>query len=234
MKVVSLSDIGSIRNRNEDSYLVREEDGLFVVCDGMGGHKGGDVASSLAINTIEKMVNDSPQITLELLNEAIRQANLKIWQEGKDNPDWHEMGTTITIGKITDLQLDICHVGDSRLYLIRNNTIKQITKDHTLAAEMIECGILDKEQKSYSHILTRALGVNKEIEIDNISFNLYKEDIILLCSDGLSDMLSDQELCAILTRNDDIVDKGHDLLQEALNKGGYDNITLILVQISGR
>lgn len=230
MKVVSLTDIGSIRSRNEDSFLVREKDGLFIVCDGMGGHRGGHIASNLAIYTIETMINESPQITLDLLNQAIKEANLKIWQQGKENPDWHEMGTTITIAKITDMHIDICHVGDSRLYLIRNNTIKQITKDHTLATEMIESGILEKEQKSYSHILTRALGVNKEIEIDNISFELYKGDIILLCSDGLSDMLSDQELCAIITKNNDIVKTGNDLLQEALTKGGYDNITLILVQ----
>ncbi|NLB88251.1 MAG: Stp1/IreP family PP2C-type Ser/Thr phosphatase [Syntrophomonadaceae bacterium] len=234
MKVVSLSDIGSIRNRNEDRFLVREEEGLFVICDGMGGHKGGDIASSLAIETIEKEINENPQINLDVLNQAIRKANLRIWQEGHNNPDWHEMGTTITIAKITDMRIDICHVGDSRLYLIRDKEIKQITKDHTLAAELVERGISEKEPNSYSHILTRALGVDKEIDIDNISFDLYKEDIILLCSDGLSDMLSDQELYSIITKNNDIAEIGNNLLQEALTKGGYDNITLILVQLSGR
>lgn len=234
MKVVSLSDIGTIRNRNEDRFLVREEEGLFVICDGMGGHKGGDIASSLAIDTIEKVIDESPQINIDILNDAIRKANQRIWQEGNENPEWHEMGTTITIAKITDMHLDICHVGDSRLYLIRDKEIIQVTKDHTLATEMVERGILEKEQNSYSHILTRALGVNKEVVIDNISFDLNPEDIILLCSDGLSDMLSDQELCTIITKNNDIEEIGNNLLQEALTKGGYDNITLILVQLSGR
>lgn len=234
MKVVGLSDIGSIRNRNEDSFLIREKEGIFIVCDGMGGHKGGDVASNLAIQTIEQVINDCPHITLELLNQAIIKANQVIWQDGHDNPEWHEMGTTVTIAKITNMHMEICHVGDSRLYLIRDNNIKQITKDHTLAEEMAESGITNKGQKSYSHILTRALGVNKEIEIDNIVVDLFTNDIILICSDGLTDMLTDEEILTIITRKNDVVEIGNDLLEEALTKGGYDNITLILVQTSGR
>ncbi len=235
MQVVGLSDIGKIRKRNEDHLLIRDKEGVFVVCDGMGGHKGGNIASSLAIDTLEKEFVDNTPITIPLLNQAIIKANQIIYQKGHENPDWYEMGTTLTAAIINNLHMDICHVGDSRAYLVRENEIKQITKDHTLAEEMVESGIINnKGQKSYSHILTRALGVNEDIEIDNISWPLEPLDTILLCSDGLSDMLTNQELLTIISREKDLTVTANILLEEALNKGGHDNITLILVRISGR
>ncbi|HZK43580.1 MAG TPA: Stp1/IreP family PP2C-type Ser/Thr phosphatase [Syntrophomonadaceae bacterium] len=234
MKTIGLSDTGLKRKRNEDAFLIRNVENIFVVCDGMGGHKGGNIASNMAIQTIEKELEDGHHVSVEFLNRAIEKANLKIWQGGHDNLDWHEMGTTITIAKIDNMRLDICHVGDSRLYLIRKDEITQITKDHTLAEEMAKSGMIKSKQKSFNHVLTRALGISKDIEIDNITMDLYKDDTILLCTDGLSDMLSDQELLTIITKNDETKITGQNLIQAALTKGGYDNITLILVQINGR
>lgn len=235
MQVVGLSDIGLIRKRNEDSYFINEENGIFIVCDGMGGHKGGDIASSMAIQTIVTELNKYSDITLELLNKVIKKANYNIWLEGHSNPDLYEMGTTIILAKITDMHLKLCHVGDSRAYLIRENEIIRLTNDHTLAAQMAENGVINNDKKSYNHILTRALGISEDIEIDNISHELYENDIILLCSDGLTDMLSDIEIMTIITDNiSELQVISQNLIKEAVKNGGSDNITLILIQISGR
>lgn len=235
MQVVGLSDIGLVRKRNEDNLLIREKEGIFVICDGMGGHKGGNVASSLAIQTVETEIDNIKSLTVPLLNEAIIKANKVIYQKGLKNPDLHEMGTTLSAVFINNLDMNICHVGDSRVYLIRANEIKQITTDHTLAEEMVHSGMKDSdEQKSYSHILTRALGISENVEIDNIALQLKLYDTILLCSDGLSDMLTEQELLSFIIQDNDIKVIADSLLQEALKKGGADNISLILVRINRR
>ncbi len=231
MQVVGLSDIGLIRPRNEDSFYINKQAGIFIICDGMGGHKGGDVASNMAIDTIVAETLAHKELNLDLLNEAIRKANYKIWLEGLNNSDLHEMGTTISLASITDMELNICHVGDSRIYLIRKNQITQLTKDHTLAEKMRERGISETEQKSYKHVLTRALGINDKVEIDNLALGLQMGDLILLCSDGLSDMLSDQELLNTIKIKNEIETIGRNLIKKAISKGGRDNITLILIQI---
>lgn len=236
MKVVGVTDIGLVRKRNEDRFIMSEKKGLFVVCDGMGGHKAGDVASSIAVQVIEKAI--ASQVfdhSITFLNTCIQKANRLIYQSGNEKQEYHEMGTTIVAAVVTESNLRIANVGDSCLFLVRQDTITKITKDHTLAEQMIAEGILKNEEiftNAYNHILTRALGQDEEVRIDNFEEAIHPEDIILICSDGLSDMLSDQEILSIINANkEDLNQAARELLNQALLKGGYDNITFILVEL---
>jgi serine/threonine protein phosphatase PrpC len=236
MEVVGLSDLGLKRRKNEDAYLINESWGLYVICDGMGGHRGGDVASQLAIKTINDCFEkDSSEKNINLLNHAVHQANEVIWEQGYTNPEWHEMGTTVTAALINGLNLEIAHVGDSGCYLFRAKEINRITRDHTLAQEMVDQGIIKTNEKrlsSYNHILTRALGVERQVLVDNYELELLKGDLLLLCSDGLSDMLEESDMLNIITGFEDDLNKTASiLLQQALERGGFDNISLILIRI---
>lgn len=239
MDIAYISDIGLLRKRNEDHYLVMDEYGLFAVCDGMGGHKGGDIASKIAVDCLQEYMcylatDNLSQNLITVLNTAIYKANHQIWLQAQENPQWHEMGTTITAAIIKKKQLAIAHVGDSSLYIFRNGKLKKITRDHTLAQKMVTDGLLkneDKKSSGYNHILTRALGIQEEVIIDNFEYQLYSGDLVLLCSDGLSDMLDDNEMDTILNQEENLQNSLDTLLDTALKKGGYDNITIILLRI---
>lgn len=239
MDIAYISDIGLLRKRNEDHYLVMDKYGLFIVCDGMGGHKGGEIASTLAVENIEEYMltlsaNSLWEDPISILNAAICKANHLIWLQGQENPEWHEMGTTITAAVINKKQLSVANVGDSSLYMFRNGKLKKITRDHTLAEKMVADGLLkneDKKNSGYNHILTRALGAQEDVLIDNFEHRLYAGDLVLLCSDGLTDMLENNEIESILNQNDNLENSINTLLEAALKKGGYDNITIILLRI---
>jgi len=236
MKVAALSDKGRVRPNNEDSLLVRTEQGLFIVCDGMGGHNAGEVASRLAVQYIgDYLLKSGIPVSAQILNEAIIKANELVWQQGQDNPEWHEMGTTATAAIIRDNQLLVANVGDSSLYLIRDRAISKITRDHTLAQEMVKDGLIKSDEvkhSGYNHILTRALGVHPDLEIDNFEEILKSGDTILICSDGLSDMLSDDEILnTMLEHENSLDDTSIALLEKAMVGGGYDNISLILLKV---
>lgn len=236
MDIAAISDKGRVRPDNEDSLLVKAEQGLFVVCDGMGGHNAGEVASRMAVQCIEEYLQHASLEAIPgMLNDAIITANERVWQQGRENPDWHEMGTTVTAAVIIDYNMVIANVGDSCLYMIRQQRIKKITRDHTLAQEMVKDGLLKPEevrQSGYNHILTRALGVHARLEIDNFEEKLIPGDILLICSDGLSDMLLDNQILSILLEHEDNVnDAAAALLEQALAAGGYDNISLILLRV---
>ena len=239
MDIACISDTGLLRENNEDHYLVMEDYSLFAVCDGMGGHKGGEIASRLAVNCIEEymlnLVTDNPNDKpTSILNAAIYKANRLIWAQGQENPEWHEMGTTITAAILEKKQLAIANVGDSSLYIFRNGKLKKVTRDHTLAEKMVTNGLMkhdEKKSSGYNHILTRALGVGEEVVIDNFEIQLYGGDLVLLCSDGLTDMLEDYEIETILNQNNNLEKHINTLLEAALKKGGYDNITIILLRV---
>ena len=239
MDTAYISDIGLLRKNNEDRYLVMDEYGLFAVCDGMGGHKGGDVASKMAVDCLhEYMLNlaaDSlSQNPISVLNAAIQKANHLIWLQAQGNSELHEMGTTITAAMIRKKQLAVANVGDSSLYVFRNGKLNKITRDHTLAEKMVADGLLkneDKKSSGYNHILTRALGIQEEVKIDNFEHQLYRGDLVLLCSDGLTDMLDDNEIQTLLNQEENVQKSLDTLLDTALTKGGYDNITIILLRI---
>lgn len=236
MKVVGISDLGLHRRKNEDSYLINQNMGLFVICDGMGGHRGGDIASQMAVNTIDEVCRaESINNAQALLCQAIRKANTVIWEQGHANPEWEGMGTTVTAALLENQKLMVANVGDSCLYIIRNKSISKITHDHTLAEQMVKDGLLRFEEmrkSSYNHILTRALGVEKDIEIDVFEEQLEPGDFMLICSDGLSDMLDEKEILSIImeaaAKGEQLDIIARTLLGSALDKGGYDNITILL------
>lgn len=236
MRVVALSNIGLVRSQNEDSYLVDEASGLLLICDGMGGHNGGEVASKIAVDTIarEYKTNPNPHTGLRL-TEALKKANLEIFSQAQNNPALHGMGTTATAAVIAEKAMDIAHIGDSRLYIMRSGIIRKATRDHTLAEQFLADGLLKPEEMKsnpYNHILTRALGVEETVVIDYYQEDIQDEDIIMLCSDGLSDLVREEEIVEILGDESlTLNEAARGLLEKALSYGGSDNITLILSRI---
>jgi PPM family protein phosphatase len=236
------TDAGLKRRSNEDSFVIELDYGLFIVADGMGGHTAGDMASSMAVKIvrdfIKKALSDSEitwpfgldhslPIEINAISSGIRLANKYIFNEPKD------MGTTMVVLLIKDNKAVICHVGDSRLYRIRDNAIEQITEDHSLVADEIKKGTITKEQaKNYSlrHVITMAIGMNADIRCDCKVEGVRSEDMFLLCSDGLSGMLEDSEILNITTKENRIERCCERLIRMANEKGGDDNITAILVR----
>jgi serine/threonine protein phosphatase PrpC len=234
MKVVGISDIGLVRKKNEDAFLIDEEQGFFLVCDGMGGHRGGQVASRMAVQTIGHCMTGFSSVNAQqrLIN-AIEKANQAILRAGLENENLFEMGTTVTAALINGSKLIVANVGDSGVFLIRSRSIRKITRDHTLAEEMLSNGILNPDEmrdNAYNHILTRALGIDEQIEIDIFTEDILPGDIILMCSDGLTDMLTPEDILRIIQAHDrDLELAAGQLLNEALQKGGFDNITIVLL-----
>jgi serine/threonine protein phosphatase PrpC len=236
MHATGISDIGLLRESNQDTFLIEKHMGLYVVCDGMGGHKGGDVASNLAIKAINESLDSyDSEHALKWLNQCVIKANQLIREWGRINPELFEMGTTLTAALIKEQDLIIAHVGDSRLYRINQQGIIQLTRDHTLAQQMISDGLLKPEElrdNAYNHILTRALGIADQIIIDNLVEQLLPGDIILLCTDGLSDMVEESDILTIINEyGKDLEGAAQKMLDCALSNGGYDNITLILIRV---
>ncbi len=236
MRAIGLTDIGLVRKSNEDRFLIEERLGLYVVCDGMGGHKGGDVASSLAIQTLKDSIPLlEQQEPVKWLNDSVSRANQAIRFCRQENLELFEMGTTITAAILKEQELFIAHVGDSRLYLINESGIRKLSRDHTLAEQMLQDGLLKTEEmgsNAYNHILTRALGIEEEVVIDYLIQTVDAGDIILLCTDGLSDMLDEDEILAIINGfRPDLEGAAQKMISCALNNGGYDNVTVILIRV---
>ncbi|HQA08450.1 MAG TPA: Stp1/IreP family PP2C-type Ser/Thr phosphatase [Syntrophomonadaceae bacterium] len=234
MKVVGISDVGLVRQKNEDAFWIDENQGLFLVCDGMGGHRGGEVASHMAVQTIiQSMKDNSSSEAQQRLVQAIETANQAILKAGLENEHLFEMGTTVTAVLVDGSRLLVANVGDSGVFLIRSNTIRKITRDHTLAEEMLSHGILKPEEmrgNAYNHILTRALGVDDQVEIDIFNEELLPGDILLIYSDGLTDMLIPDEILEIIQANSSDLEIAADrLVRKALQKGGFDNVTIVLL-----
>lgn len=236
MKVCVVTDTGNVRTKNEDSYLVDTARGLFAVCDGMGGHRGGDVASRLAVRTIHAWMKENPPgSSITPLEGALQQANRVVWEEGQADPELQDMGTTATVALIWENRLFMAHVGDSALFRVRRNQIDKLSRDHTLAEQMVSKGLLSEEEarsSTYNHILTRAIGIAPRVVIDSCQVPISVGDAILICSDGLSDLLTPQDMLAIYLRYPNDLDKiAQEMVRSALARGGYDNITLILLLI---
>ena len=239
LKTFSITDIGKKRKLNQDYVFTCEIPvghlpNLFLVADGMGGHNAGDYASKYTIETIvneiEKSTEESPVVVLD---KAIQSANQHIRQKSFEDEELNGMGTTVVAATIIDNILCVANVGDSRLYVINHEKIKQITRDHSLVEEMVRMGGLKREQ-ARSHpdknIITRAIGAQDDLEIDFFRIQLDKGDMILMCSDGLTNMIDDEEIKMILQGKRDIVEKAEELVKAANNNGGKDNIAVILVE----
>lgn len=222
------SDIGRMRQRNEDAYLVK--DSLFVVADGMGGHRGGDVASTLALETIGS--GAPADVTLEALVEDIKRANQAVMERGEADRELRGMGTTITAVIAEDAKAHVAHVGDSRAYLLRDGTLQQLTEDHTLVQRMVREGRLTEEEAArhpQRSVLTRALGVDEEIPVDELTLDVLSGDRLLLCTDGLTSMVDRDRLRKILARERDPQVACDKLIDAANRAGGDDNITAIVL-----
>ncbi|MCA9215998.1 MAG: protein phosphatase 2C domain-containing protein [Planctomycetales bacterium] len=248
MKIAAsaLSDRGLKREGNEDQYLIDESLGLFIVCDGMGGHAAGEVAAERAIEFtvqhISSHVDDLASAVekpdghfriLKLVEEAVRIASQEVNQLARSSPAYAGMGTTLTMLMIVVDKGIIAHVGDSRLYLMRGGEIHQLTVDHTLANEMFRAGELTKDQAAisrYQHVLTRSIGPHESVAIDTLLFDLLPGDKLLLCSDGLSNYFPDSSVVAELLAKPKIACQPDPLIEYAKDSGGADNITAIVVE----
>lgn len=246
--VAGLSHQGMIRKDNQDSYgfiepeseeVLKQRGRLFIVADGLGGHRGGRVASKMAVDIIGKLYFSAEKepIYPALLN-AIEVANHSIFETSGKHEELQGMATTCTALVIHNADLHLAHVGDSRAYLVRNGVIRQLSTDHTLVEEMVNSGIINQnEARSHpdSHILTRSLGILQSVEIDTLDppLKLQPADLILMCSDGLTVYLEDPEILGIVAAN--APDKACEILVETANeRGGRDNITVEIVQIKAR
>lgn len=242
MRVITsgMSDVGCVRASNEDSFALVHDLGLFVVADGMGGHAAGEVASKMAVEQIthyltknaEGSGSEAPQNNKEQLEKAILYANLQIFKTGSANPKLTGMGTTVVALLTTEVESVVGFVGDSRLYLLRNNTIEQLTHDHSMVNEYVQRGLLTPEAAEHhpqKHVLSRAMGTGIAITVETFTHKPELGDTYLLCSDGLSNKLSAVEMCRIIGDSRDLPSAGKNLIQEAIQAGGEDNITVLLV-----
>jgi serine/threonine protein phosphatase PrpC len=228
------SDVGKVRDGNEDSYLLKEP--YFAVADGMGGHLAGDVASRIAVQTISENLSDGVTGPEEL-ERAVKNANSAIYEKASSDPSLHGMGTTCTLALVADPEIHIAHVGDSRAYLLRDDELSLITEDHTLVGRMVKEGRLQPEEAErhpQRSIITRALGVDAEVEVDLITIPVKEGDRILLCSDGLTSMIQADAIHEILTGNEDPQGAVEDLIDAANAAGGEDNITAVLLAFDGK
>lgn len=228
----SRTDVGCVRDHNEDSLAVRPP--LFVVADGMGGHAAGEVASEIAVQVISEKAPVAPDA--EALGEAVREANAAILRAAHEGRGREGMGTTVTAAMLEGERLVIAQVGDSRAYLLHQGTLQQLTRDHSLVADMIEAGQLTPEE-ARTHpnrsVITRALGSAPDTQPDLYEINVETGDRLLICSDGLTTMLHDDEIEAILARCHDPQRAAAQLVNEAIAAGGYDNVTVVVADVSG-
>ncbi|MDU2373417.1 MAG: Stp1/IreP family PP2C-type Ser/Thr phosphatase [Peptoniphilus harei] len=235
MKVVSATNVGNYRKNNEDSYYVNESKNLYILADGMGGHLAGERASKMATEIIGQDFAKDREIksiddAIEILSSSIRDANKKIFDSSQENEDYRGMGTTLSSGLILGDVLIYSNIGDSRIYRI-NEEMEQITQDDSFVNYLIEIGeITEEEAKNHpkKNVLTKAMGTTSDIEVIVNTLDIKDKDVFLFCSDGLTNMVSDEEIFKIVKENSP--EEARDmLLNLALKNGGMDNITFILV-----
>jgi protein phosphatase len=244
------TDVGMKREHNEDSFLVNEDLGLYVVCDGMGGHAGGETASRLAVQTIErellsaKLRGDDPfavQVALAdsplaaVLREAVEGACAAVFRTSRANPELAGMGTTCISLLVKNGQALVGHVGDSRAYLVREGEVYQLSDDHSLVNEQVRAGLLSEEEARHSrlkNIITRSVGFEEDVLVDVMGVETRPDDKFLLCSDGLSNLVDNNEIRDTLlqTALEEVPQK---LIALANSRGGDDNITVVAVQRTG-
>lgn len=227
------TDIGLVRANNEDRYLVAEP--LFAVADGMGGHAAGEVASATAVETLQQAFTEH---TVSGLADAARAANRAVWEEAQASPDLRGMGTTLValalVGDPGHEQLAAANVGDSRLYRLHHGELLQLTSDHSLVGQMVASGALTPEEAEVHprrNVLTRALGVDPDVDVDLMTVEVEEGDRYLLCSDGLPRELSDDQMASVLRDRADPDQAARDLVGRARDHGGNDNVTVVVIDV---
>ncbi len=241
MEMVARTDKGRVREQNEDSLALFPEQGLALLADGMGGHNAGEVASRLALDTVASellsMFEGTDGVDKDEIDQALQSANMALFDAVKDAPELTGMGTTMVLALLTGRRLLFAHVGDSRLYRYRDEVLAQLTVDHSMIQELISQGMFVSPQEAAeagvpSSILTRGLGIDEgHVAADISETEVREDDLFLLCSDGLSDMVADQAMLSVLESGDmDLPVVADHLLDLALEEGGIDNISLILMR----
>lgn len=240
MRIVAKTDKGNVRDSNQDAYAAGEfsnEVVWSVVCDGMGGAAGGNIASALAVKVISDKINASYRENMRdssiknMLDSALTAANIEVYDFAEAQPDLKGMGTTVVCAVVRDNQAYIAHAGDSRAYIINNGSIKQITTDHSMVQDLLSKGKITFEEAEHhpnKNIITRAVGVDKNIDIDFEQIDLEDDDILLLCTDGLSNYVTNSEILEIMSdgKHYAFADR---LVQKANSNGGGDNITVVII-----
>ena len=238
MKTFSITDTGILRTMNQDYFFTSDSavgnlPNLYIVSDGMGGHKAGEYASRY---TVERVVASSSRNhsrnPVKILREAIEKANEILVIEADADESKKGMGTTIVAATIAKGKMCVANVGDSRLYVV-GETIKQITKDHSYVAEMVRRGEVDPKNARMhpdKNIITRAVGASEVIQPDFFEVDLKESDVVLLCSDGLSNMVTDEDICRIIHETSELREAGRILVEEANKNGGSDNITIVMIK----
>ena len=249
LEIASATDPGMVRSNNEDSIASDATRGLVVLADGMGGYNAGEVASGIATTVIttemQQLLDQNPPYAIEestgkavaekLLRNQVARANTSIYQAAQSQPQYAGMGTTLVVALYYDNKMAVAHVGDSRLYRFRDDKFEQITRDHSLLQEQIDSGLLTKEQAKLSankNLVTRALGIDPTVEPEIHEYETKVGDIYLLCSDGLCDMVSDEDIgMALETLGANLKLCVHQLVQMANDNGGRDNVSVILIRV---
>jgi len=240
--VYGLTDVGLNREHNEDSISWDIDLGLILLADGMGGHNAGEIASELAVTAIRDALLDvlTPDMLEtrmikcdEAVREAVIYANEEIHEQANKRIEYAGMGTTVVLTLFYDDKVTYAHVGDSRIYRFRNAELKQLTQDHSLVQEMIDSGYLSQEEAQVStsrNLITRALGIAPDVEVDVVTDDLEQEDVYLLCSDGLSDLVGIEDITGVLLEHDRDMGRAAQVLVDLANqRGGTDNVSVILV-----
>jgi protein phosphatase len=252
LKIVhaGLSDVGRKREHNEDSFIIVDEDSLFVVADGMGGHAAGEVASRIAVNAIADFIASTRRdaeitwpyeydtklsVASNRLKTSIRIANQKIIDTIAQRRDLEGMGTTLVSVLLSDVTACVAHVGDSRSYHVRGDVLTQITGDHSWVNEQIKLGFLSKEDAGrhpFRNVVTRALGSKEDVQVDLVEQPLEPGDTILLCSDGLNTMIDDQAIRqTLIEAKTDMQQATRSLIEQANANGGEDNVTAVIIHV---
>jgi protein phosphatase len=249
LDVAACSDKGRVRPINEDSYRISPEQSLFVLSDGLGGAAKGEVASAMAVEAVIASLRENAAAEARgksaadgefsdetnSLVRAVKLANRKIYEEGMRDPACRGMGATIVAARLTGSRLSLAHVGDSRAYLFRSDTLQQLTSDHSLVAEQVRRGLLTDQQAAASElqsVLTRALGMEESVEVDADEIELLPCDSLLLCSDGLTRIVPENEITRILSQAPGVRLAAERLVERANEYGGQDNITAVVIRLS--
>ena len=239
---VARTDVGMVREHNEDAYrlkIVNDRLAYGIVCDGMGGANGGQVASTLAADTVAEIFESffenemAPYDITNLFRRAIRTANDKVYKLNRDDPSLRGMGTTLVIAIAIQNEIYIANVGDSRAYLFFGDTVQQISVDHSAVQELLEQGKITREEAinhPQKNIITRAIGVESIVEFDYFTYNFRKGDQVLLCTDGLSNYCDEETLLRIIGEDESAVGAAERLINYANSQGGRDNITALLIK----
>lgn len=235
LEIWCCTDVGRKRESNQDSYLLNKDLGLFIVADGMGGHSGGEVASSLAVQTVEEVVSSPPIPDMnprDLLSHSFSEASRRIFDTAaKEKPELMGMGTTMVLIYKAGASFFICNVGDSRCYLFRKPYLWQVTEDHSLVNEQLRAGLLKEEQiHNYTakNVITRSVGYERDVYVDILERPTHKGDVFLLCSDGLSGLVTDEGICEIMNKYP-LSEVAEKCVGQALKNGGDDNVTVLVI-----